>query len=337
MTMTPTDAPRTPPESRSPWASLLARLESALVAGTISADDLERLLARSSPTAGRRPTPASVLYALGAVVVFAGCVLAYATVFSSLPWLARVVTPFVFPTVALAASVVLARRGLGWQAEVAGLVGYVAFAAACAASIGTSGWATTAQVTAWYIAGAAAAGVGVAAMLAATVRRPRLAWTGIPAALGIGVVFLTYAIGLPAWALCWVVLAEACAAAAVAWHIRADDRLVFTYAALWSLVGAYAAFLMAAITHDFSQFSVWHAILAVAVALAFVVAGALDVDVLMWLGAVGGAFWVLTIASLVGSATSGAVAVILAGLALVGLGLLVTRLHTRGRLRHGHD
>jgi hypothetical protein len=330
-----TESRQTPPTSPSPWAPMLARIESALIAGTVSADDLEKLLAGSQRPQAQRPTASSVLYALGAVVAFAGCALAYATVFSDLSWLARITTPFLFPAVAIVASIVLTRRNLGWQSEVAGLVGYVAFAAACAASIATSGWVDTARQAAWFIVGASAAGVCIGLGLYSATHRARLAWFGVPASLGLGITFLTYALGVPLWAICWVVLAESVLAALVAWWCRSHDPQAFEYAALWALLGSYAAFVAAALAHDFAHFSIWHVILAMAVALAFVIAGALEVDSLMWLATLGGAFWVLTIASIVGSATSGALAVVLAGVALAGLGLLVAKLRSAHHLPFG--
>lgn len=88
---------------------------------------------------------------------------------------------------------------------------------------------------------------------------------------------------------------------------------------LWTLVGSFAA-VIAAATRPVSYFSLWHVILAVALASAFVIAGALEVDVLVPLAAVGGVAWVLMIASIGGVATSGAPAVSLAGVVLGGLG-----------------
>jgi hypothetical protein len=88
---------------------------------------------------------------------------------------------------------------------------------------------------------------------------------------------------------------------------------------LWTLIGSSAA-VIASATRHVSYFSLWHVILAVALASAFVIAGALEVDVLVPLAAVGGVAWVLMIASIVGSATSGVLAVILAGVVLGGLG-----------------
>ena len=70
----------------------------------------------------------------------------------------------------------------------------------------------------------------------------------------------------------------------------------------------------------------WHGILGVTVVAALLVSGAFDFKALIWLGAAGGALWLVMIAVVVGSATNAALAVILAGIGLVALGLLVTRL-----------
>jgi uncharacterized membrane protein YjjB (DUF3815 family) len=86
----------------------------------------------------------------------------------------------------------------------------------------------------------------------------------------------------------------------------------------------------AATTRDFSRFTVWHVILAGVVIAAFLTAGAFDLDALIWIAAAGGAVWMVMIAVIVGSATSAALAVVLAGMGLVLLGLLVTRLRRAG-------
>jgi hypothetical protein len=99
-------------------------------------------------------------------------------------------------------------------------------------------------------------------------------------------------------------------------------RQAIAYATLWTLIGSHVAFIAAAPTHDVPYFSPSHVIVTVALALALavVIAGALEVDVLVRLSAVDGVAWVLMIPSIVDSAISGAPAVILAGVALSGLG-----------------
>jgi hypothetical protein len=77
------------------------RLSEALDEDRVSLDDLERLLATDEDGTKRRRTTASVLYALGGVVVFGGLALAYGTVYGDLPSLAQLITPFSFLCVRL--------------------------------------------------------------------------------------------------------------------------------------------------------------------------------------------------------------------------------------------
>ena len=312
---------------------VIREIDQALKSGRVSVSDLDRLL-RTRRGRHDRPSAASLLYALGAVVAFCGLAMAYATVFSDLPRVMQITTPFVFPVVALAVSILLARRHLGWQSEVAGLVGCIALAGASAVSIASSGWVDTARQGAGLTAAAAALSAAVGVGLYFGIRSMRLAWLYVPPAVGVCVGCLAYVVGVPVSAIGWVVLGEAAMAAGVAWHFVARDRRVCEYAGIWALLGAYAAVFLAATTGNFDHLTIWHVILAVVVAGAFVVAGARDIDAMMWIAALGGAWWVIMIAIIVGSATSAALAVVLAGVALAVLGLVVTRLRRAQHVDH---
>jgi hypothetical protein len=230
-----------------------------------------------------------VLYALCGVVVFAGCAPAYSTVYADLPGVARITTPFAFGVVAWAMSIPLARRREGWQSEVAGIIGYVAISVA----------------------------------LALTVRRPRLGWIGVPAAAGFGITCLAYLLGVPASGLSRVVLAEAAVAARVAGWCRERHLQGMVPEAMWSLIYVYATVLIG-LTHSCpTHLSIWHVVLGGSVAVAVVVARADEITALMWLAVAGGAWWTSMIAVAVGSATEAALTVVVAGLALAGLGYLV--------------
>lgn len=309
---------------------MIREIDQALESGRVSVSDLDRLL-RTRRARPDRPSAASLLYALGAVVAFCGLTMAYATVFSDLPWAMQITTPFVFPIVALGVSIWLAHRHLGWQSEVAGLVGCIALAGASAVSITSSGWVDTARQGAGLAAAAAALTAVVGVGLFLRIHSLRLAWLCVPPAIGACVGCLAYVVGVPASMICWVVLGEAAVAGGVAWHFVARDHPVCEYAGIWALVGAYAAVFLAATTGGFDHLTIWHVILAMVVAGAFVVAGARDIDAMMWIAALGGAWWVVMIAIIVGSATSAALAVVMAGVALAALGLVVTRLR---RARH---
>ena len=88
-------------------SDLFYRLGQALDDGRVSEADVERPISRGRPRGMRaRPTAASVLYVLGAVVVFAGLGIAYGTVFADLPWTLQITTPLLFPAVALGTCIV---------------------------------------------------------------------------------------------------------------------------------------------------------------------------------------------------------------------------------------
>ena len=305
---------------------LMARLADALERGAVDPRDVERLLAEGRRRRRTGPGAPAVLGMLGAVVVFCGLAIAFGTVFEDLPEAAQVVAPFAFPAGAVAGHAWLARRGSArWQTDLVGLVAYAAFAGACAASAVASGIVDTGRGGAVYVLVAALPAVAVVAALQRAARSTFLLWTGgpvVPAAVGIAVVELAGV--LSESTLPWVVLAEAgVAAAAGALMIRAgraDGRFAFAWAAL----GGYAAVLTT--PDDLNRFQVWHVILAVVVVATFLTADALDFGGLIWVAAAGGALWVVLIAIVVGSATGAALAVVLAGAGLLGLGLLVARL-----------
>jgi len=310
---------------------LLGRLAQALDSGLVSAEDVERLLSRGRRRTPGRPTAAGVLYALGSVVVFCGLAIAYGTVFDDLPWAAQITTPYLFPLTAIGGCAWLARRDVvGWQIDLAGLVGYVALGAAFGVSASASGWVDTDREAAAFAATASLLAVAVVVSVSRATRSPRLFWVGIPAALAALGIAAAELIGvLTPRTVGWVVLAEAGAAAAAAAILARRDRTACLYATVWATLGGYAAVALS--PDDLSQFRVWHVVLAGVVIAAFLAAAALDFDGLIWIAAAGGAVWVVMIAVVVGSATSAALAVVLAGIGLLGLGLLVARLrHTRG-------
>lgn len=321
-------APRaTPPGNE----QLIGRLAHALESGSVTAEDVERLLSRGRRGGPGGPTAAGVLFALGSVVVFCGVAIAYGTFFEDLPRAAQITTPYLFPLVALGGCIWLSRRGSAWwQTDLAGLVGYVALGAAFGVSGAASGWMDTGRQVAAGVAVAAVVAVAIVSAVHRATRSPRLLWVGMPTALAAFGVATAYLAGL--WEtpvegpdrLGWVILAEAGIAAAVAVFLARRDRSACLYATLWATLGGYAAVMFSG--DDLGHFSVWHLILAGVVVTAFLIAAALDFDALIWIAAAGGALWVLMIAVVVGSATGAALAVVLAGIGLVGLGVLVARL-----------
>ena len=156
-------------------------------------------------------------------------------------------------------------------------------------------------------------------------------------ALGLGATLATIGLDLAELAgvldedtLGWLLLAEAGLAVAAAAALRRRNRRACEYAAYWAMIGVWAASVAGISAAGGESFSVWHVILAAAIVAAFLVAGAMNFTGLIWLAALAGLQWLQTIAVVVGSATNAALAVVLVGIGLVGLGLLVTRLSRRG-------
>jgi hypothetical protein len=130
MSESPSGSAPGPEDQPSDRRDLLARLERALASGAVSDDDVERLLAPRRRAGTDTPTAPALLAALGAVVVFVGCALAYSTIYSDMPQNAQITTPFVFPIVAWTACVLLGRTRRGWEAEIAGIIGFVSYGVA---------------------------------------------------------------------------------------------------------------------------------------------------------------------------------------------------------------
>jgi hypothetical protein len=242
-----------------------------------------------------------------------------------------VTTPFLFPLSALAACLALRRRHVAaWQVELAALVGYAAFAGACVTVGADSGWVRT--TLAWYTAVCASVAAALATGLFAAIRNVRVLVIGLGAALAALGLSLAYLAGLLGeHSAGWVLLAEAGVAAIVAYLLAGRNRSACEYTACWTVLGVWASSIAGVSAAGGEQFSIWHVTLAVGVVCAFLVAGALNFDVLLWLAALAGLQWLQGIAVVVGSATNAAFAVVLAGLGLLALGLVVTRLNRRIR------
>lgn len=310
---------------------LFDRLGQALDQGRVSEADVERLVSRGTPRGMRaRPAAASVLYALGTVVVFAGLGIAYGTVFGDLPWALQITTPFLFPAVALGTCVGLARRrAVAWQVDVAGLVGYAALSGAFTVVGAASGWVNNDREAATFIAVGATVAMLVVLGLYAEVHSFRLAGVGLPLALAVLGASAAWAVSLVGTdSVCWVLLAEAGIATITAMVLAHRSRRAAYCASVWAVLISYASLYAAVASgfYDFGELTAWHGILGATVVAALLVSGAFDFKALIWLGAAGGALWLVMIAVIVGSATNAALAVILAGLGLVALGLLVTKL-----------
>jgi hypothetical protein len=310
------------------YEALARRVQEALEAGQIQPADVERLLderaAQPAPNPHRRPDIGGVLGAAGAVVAFAGAALLYAIGWSGYGHDVRIITPFGFPVVALVAAVALVRaRRPGWQVELAGAIGYLALTMAFL----VSGNAFDAGPGYGVAAGVAGTLVVLAMHRLAGARR-LTTW-----GLGMSLVSLTSSAAAEAGlsghsAASWVLLAQSAVALAVGLAAVGRRPGLATGALGWAALLAFSASLAG--IGDWQSASPWHALLSVAVVATLLAAAALESSGLLWVGAVGGLVWLGAVAGIVGQRTGWAVAVILIGLGLAGLGMLVSR------LRHPH-
>jgi hypothetical protein len=304
------------------YDKLLDEMREALERGEVRPDEVERVLARGRRRRARPGVP-GLLRALGALVIFVGTALLYATIYDGLPQEIRVASPFAFPLVALVAALFLHRRGRpAWEVEVAGTVGYVALGVAYlvsgdAAHAG-SGYGTLASLS------AAAVVIAVGRALEAV----RLTSWGLSASLVSFTIFLADYASVSAADNPWLYLAQA-GAGVLAGAVLLSRRREAAAGALRSASLLATASAVVGIVNGELALSGWHAILTVAVVATLLGAVLLDVSGLMWIGAVEGLVWLVAIADLVGSSNGWALAVVVLGAGLLGLGVLL------GRVRRG--
>ncbi len=310
------------------YAALARRVQQALEAGLIEPAELERLLDEravvpESTTAQRRPDVGGLLASAGVLVAFAGAALLYAIGWSTYGHAARIITPFAFPGVALAAAALLARaRRPQWQIELSGATGYLALTLAFLAS----GDAFDAGPGYGVVAGAIGTLVVLALHWLAGARR-LTTW-----GLGMSLVALTTSAAAEAGlnghsSASRVLLAQSAVAVAIGLAALRRRPGLAPGAFGWAALLAYSASLAG--IWNWESVSPWHAVLSVAVVATLLAAAALNSSGLLWVGAVGGLAWLGAVAGLVGQKSSWALAVIVVGLGLAGLGVLVSRL--RGR------
>ena len=147
-----------------------------LESGRVEAADLRRLLVRTDRSI--RPDVAGVLRAAGAIVFLFGLALVFGVGYDGYPHVVKLVGPFAFPALTLAAAIWLHRRRRPrWEVELAGMVGYVAlglaFETAGVAANAGSGYGLAASATA----------IAVVVAMHAAVRIVRLTSWGLSASL----------------------------------------------------------------------------------------------------------------------------------------------------------
>jgi hypothetical protein len=310
------------------YSNVLERVARALDDGTISERDLERLLDRRRQRRDvTRPDVSSVLAACGVLAAYAGFALLLALRWSHLHGTERTLTPFLFPAGALAAAVGLHRAGRpSWESELAGLVGYASLIAAFIAA--ADAFQPHDLAAFGMVAGAVGTAVVVSMHLA--LRNTRLTGWGLSIALVTLTGSAAAAAGVHHSHAGWVLLGQAVVAGAAGWLLLARGSSEAGAAAIRSgLLLAYAAALAGQPEDGFPHLSVWHAVISLAVIASFVLSAALELDGLVWIGVVGAVVWIGMAAALVGSSAGWAMALVLAGAALVGLSLLVAALRRR--------
>jgi hypothetical protein len=308
------------------YDALLTELSAALTRGDVEPGDVEKLLRRGRAASRRADVP-SVLRAAGALVCFAGAALLYGIGFHSYPVFVQEVTPFLFPAVALGATVLM-HRALrpAWEVELAGMVGYVALGAATV----TSAVVTGAGPGAGIVASLAITAVVLA--LHAAVRIVRLTGWGLSASLVAFTGCAADAAGIlngatvPWWLGLQGVVAVA-AGALLLHRSHAGAESAWRSAGVLAVAAAVAGMADA----SFGHLGPWHVLLTAAVAACLLGAARFDMGGLMWVGALSSIVWLGTLAVVVGRSGNWAVAVILFGLGLVGVAPVIARRRGPGR------
>jgi hypothetical protein len=302
------------------YDALLDDIRAGLDSGQVEEADLRRLLARADRST--RPDVAGVLRAVGAIVFLFGLALVFGIGYDDYPYVVKLVGPFAFPALALAAAIGLHHRGRPrWEVELAGMVGYVALGLALL----TAGAA--ADAGSGYGLAASAAAIAVVIAMHAAVRLVRLTSWGLSASL---VAFTAFASDLGGFLTSgtapWLLTAQFAFALAVGIALAHRNREAAANALRSAALLALLACSFGIGSAGFDSFGMWHIALTLAVAGTLVAAAAFDLPGLMWIGALDGLVWIGAISAAVGRSAGWGVAVMLGGAALVGLALLVARI-----------
>jgi hypothetical protein len=307
------------------YDDLIHRLSEALERGEVDPARLEALLRRPRPA--RRVDVASVLRAAGALICFAGLGVLYAIGFDGLLTWVQATTPYVFPAAALGAAILLHRRGgPGWEVELAGAAGYVAFGLASATSAAVLGAGPGAG------AGISLAAAAIVAGLHRLLGIVRLTGWGLTASLVAFTGLASDAAGLlTSSSVPWWLIAQAVAAVPVGGLLlrrgsHAGAEAAWRSSSLLAITSAVAGIASAGADRP----GPWHALLTIAVAASLVAAARFDLPSLLWTGALGGLVWLVALSVVVGSSIGWALAVIVFGAGLIALATLIARRRSLG-------
>jgi len=304
------------------YDDLAGRVRDALERGAVTPAQVERMLAE--PRRATRPGVSGVLAGMGLLVAYIGVAFLYGIQWHSMGDGAKTLTPFLFPAAAIGAAIALHRASRPrWESELAGVVGFVALALAFLAA----GVAFDPADDARFAAIAAAIATIVVAAVHLELRNVRLTGWGLSASVVAMTCSFAVMAGVDsAGGVASVLAAQGAAAAAVSWYAFGRSRETSASAARTALLLFYLAALAGQEGPGYGHLSVWHLLLSLAVAGAFVCSVALGFDGLVWLGALGALIWLGMVGDIIGSSTGWAFGLVLIGLGLVGLSVLVAAL-----------
>jgi hypothetical protein len=251
----------------------------------------------------------------------------YAIGFDGLFAWAQATTPYVFPAAALAAAVLLHRRGRpDWEVELAGAAGYVAFGLASATSAAVLGAGPGAGAAVSLAAAAIVAGLhrllGLVRLTGWGLTASLVAFTGLASdAAGL----LTSS-SVPWWLIAQAVAAVPAGGLLLRRGSHAGAEAAWRSASLLAISSAVAGIGSAGA----DRLGPWHALLTIAVAVSLVAAARFDLPSLLWTGALGGLVWLAALSVVVGSSIGWALAVLVFGAGLIVLATLIARRRSPG-------
>ena len=311
-------------------AALADEVRAALAAGRLDPDDVRALLGgTAAPQQGRRLS--TFVVAAGVLIAYAGLALLYATSFGDLSRPLRLVTPFAFPLVSLAAAAAIARRRPeAWLAEVALGVGYASLACAVVASTSVVVGRPDLYLTLAALACAALSGALLWLLPARVV-----SYWAFGSSLGVAVVAGAWTLGAQDSAVRWSLLAVGAAAAAAGYAlVRLGRRRAAGAASALGVLALAAAASVGGSLGGGAHVSGWHALLTVTIMAAILLGAFAGLPELTVAGALGGLEWLALAVGIVADEPAWALAVIGFGLTLAAGTVLVVRMRDHRPAAH---